>query len=103
MSVASTAPESTSARQAKGVSLHAARSLWASPLRRREAIDGFVFILPWLLGLIIFTIGPFLSGLYFSMTEYDGLRDPVWIGFENYRRIFFEDRKFWLSIYNTVY
>ncbi len=79
------------------------RSLWARPVRRREALDGFVFILPWFLGLIIFTLGPFVAGMYFSLTEYDGLTAPQWVGFENYRRIFFDDPKFWLSVYNTLW
>jgi multiple sugar transport system permease protein len=72
-------------------------------LRRREALDGFIFILPWLLGLLVFTLGPFLAGLYFSLTEYDGLTAPRWIGLGNYQRIFFQDPKFWLSVYNTLW
>lgn len=78
------------------------RTVWTSPLRRREAIDGYVFILPWLLGLLIFTLGPFVAGFYFSLTEYDGLTPPQWLGLANYAKVFSDD-KFWLAAYNTVW
>ena len=79
------------------------RTVWSSPVRRREALDGYVFILPWFLGLLIFILGPFLAGLYFSLNEYDGLTPAKWVGFENYHRIFFDDPKFWLAAYNTFW
>ena len=79
------------------------RSLWSRPIQRREAIDGYVFILPWLLGLIIFTIGPFVAGFYFSLTEYDGLTAPHWVGLANYQAILLHDPKFLLAVGNTVW
>jgi multiple sugar transport system permease protein len=79
------------------------RSIWSSALRRREAIDGYVFILPWFLGLLIFILGPFIAGLYFSLTEYDGLTPPRWIGLQNYQNVLFNDDKFWLAVSNTVW
>ncbi len=79
------------------------RSVWASPIRRREARDGIVFILPWFLGLLIFILGPFLAGFYYSLTEYDSLMPANWLGLDNYRRILFDDDRFWLTVYNTVW
>ena len=79
------------------------RSVWASPIRRREARDGIVFILPWFLGLLIFILGPFVAGFYYSLTEYDSLLPANWLGVENYRRILFDDDRFWLTVYNTVW
>lgn len=79
------------------------RSVWASPIRRREARDGIVFILPWFLGLLIFILGPFIAGFYYSLTEYDSLLPANWLGVENYRRILFDDDRFWLTVYNTVW
>jgi multiple sugar transport system permease protein len=78
------------------------RRFWASKLRRHEALDGYLFILPWLLGLLIFTLGPFVAGFYFSLTQFDVLSRPQWIGFENYQHIMV-DRKFWLAAGNTIW
>lgn len=36
-------------------------------LARREALAGYAFIIPWVIGFLIFTIGPMLSSLYFSV------------------------------------
>jgi multiple sugar transport system permease protein len=74
----------------------------SSALGRREAIEGYLFILPWILGLIIFTAGPFLAGVLFSFTSYSALETPQWIGIQNYAKVF-QDQNFYLSIYNTVY
>ena len=79
------------------------RSIWSSPVRRREAINGYVFILPWLIGLVVFTVGPIVAGLYFSLTKYDIITPAKWVGFDNYKTVFFDDEKFWLMVGNTVY
>lgn len=75
---------------------------WASKLRREEALDGYLFILPWILGLLIFTLGPFVAGFYFSLTQFDVLSAPRWVGLENYQAIM-SDRKFWLAVGNTIW
>jgi multiple sugar transport system permease protein len=62
-----------------------------------------VFILPWFLGLLIFILGPFVTGFYYSLTEYDGLTPPRWLGLQNYQNVLFNDDKFWLAVYNTVW
>jgi multiple sugar transport system permease protein len=74
-----------------------------SGLARRETIEGYLFILPWILGLFIFTVGPFLAGLYLSFTDYNGLQVPTWIGLKNYQKIIFTDPKVGISLYNTLY
>lgn len=79
-----------------------ARSNRFGSLARREAIEGYLFILPWLIGLVVFTAGPFLAGLYFSFTDYSALETPRWVGLQNYIDIFADD-KFRLSVYNTAY
>ena len=76
--------------------------IWRSPLRWREAVDGYVFILPWIIGLVVFTLGPFAAGLYFSLTKYDVLTSPQWVGLGNYRDIV-ADEKFYTAVYNTAY
>src|SRR5687768_17072602 len=72
-------------------------------LARREAWEGRLYILPWLLGFILFTVGPMLASAYFSLTDYSVLSGAKWIGIENFTRMFSEDRLFGLSLYNTLY
>ena len=79
------------------------KSIWSRPLRRREAINGYLFILPWVLGFVIFTGGPFLFGFYISLTNYDVLQPPRWLGLAHYQTMFFDDPSFWQCVYNTAY
>jgi ABC-type sugar transport system permease subunit len=55
----------------------------------REAIWGFVFIGPWLVGLILFVAGPILASLVMSLTNFDMLHadETRFIGFDNYARL----------------
>jgi multiple sugar transport system permease protein len=69
---------------------------------RREALHGYLFILPWILGFLLFTIGPMVAGIYLSFTEYTILAPPRWIGLANYTRAI-RDPLLGQSIYNTVY
>lgn len=72
-------------------------------LRQREALSGYTFLIPWIIGLLVFTLGPILAVFYFSFTEYPIIGKPTWIGFENYRRMFLADPLFNKSLYNTAY
>ena len=86
-------------------------------LARREALAGYAFIVPWIIGFLIFTIGPMLSSLYFSFTEYNIVDPPKWVGLNNYERVFsgipdyfrtgdprqLGDPLFWKSLQVTLY
>jgi len=72
-------------------------------LAHREALYGYAFISPWLIGLVAFTAGPLLAVFYLGFTEYPILSEPTWIGTRNYQRIFTEDRAFLVSLFNTAY
>ncbi len=52
----------------------------------REAAWGFVFIGPWLIGLVLFTAGPMIASLFLSFTDFDLVHPTEWkfIGIENY-------------------
>ena len=50
-----------------------------------EAVNGWLFVLPVVLGTLLLNILPAIPNLYYSMTEWNGLTDPQWIGFDNYR------------------
>lgn len=66
-------------------------------IARAEAIAGYLFILPWLLGFLIFLAGPMLASLYFSFTHYELVKLPTWIGLQNYRNAF-QDPLVWQSL-----
>jgi multiple sugar transport system permease protein len=53
----------------------------------RDNKAGYLFLLPWLIGLIVITIGPLIASLYLSFTEYSLIEPPKWIGIENYTRM----------------
>lgn len=71
------------------------RSRWS--LARREALWAYAFITPWIIGFLIFTVGPMLASLFFSFTEYDIVTAPKWIGITNYINLF-HDQLFWHSL-----
>lgn len=72
-------------------------------IRQREAWLGFSFVLPWVLGLLLFTVYPIVASIYFSFTDYNIIQPPRWIGLENYHTMFSYDPAFWKSVTNTAY
>jgi multiple sugar transport system permease protein len=56
------------------------------PRRRRRDRAGYVFLLPWFIGML-FTIVPFFASLYLAFTDYNLLNAPRWIGFANFREM----------------
>jgi multiple sugar transport system permease protein len=74
-----------------------------STLRRREALTFYLFILPWVIGFVLFTAGPLLLSFYTSLTRWDLLTDPVWLGLGNYSHMG-ADPLFWQSLrVTTIY
>lgn len=69
----------------------------------RQAAWGYAFASPWILGLLIFTIGPMLFSFYLSFTEYDVLSPAKWVGLKNYQTAFTKDPLFWPSLGRTFY
>jgi len=70
-------------------------------LARREALTFYLCISPWLLGLLIFILGPILASLGISFTRWDLLSPAVPVGLRNYTRMI-EDRLFWQSLSVTL-
>ena len=50
----------------------------------RKTVTGYIFLLPVIVGLALFTILPLCKSLYYSFTEYDNITSPVWIGVRNF-------------------
>lgn len=70
--------------------------------RLREAVVGYAFIMPVVLGLIIWTLGPMLASAYYSLTSYNLLRPPQFIGLQNYVDLFTGDDLFVQSLNVTA-
>ncbi len=68
------------------------------PMARKEALSGYFFILPWIIGFIVFLAGPMLASFALSFTRWNIVGDPRWIGLENYRQIFTRDPDFVQSL-----
>lgn len=69
---------------------------------RKQLLLALLFVGPWLIGLLAFTLYPIYYTIRLSFTRYDGFHDPKWIGLDNYRR-FFNDARFPQSLGNTLF
>lgn len=67
----------------------------------KRALWGYIFALPWILGLLIFWGGPIIASAYFSFTNYEIIGTPRWVGEANYVRAFTRDALFWPSLGRT--
>ena len=70
---------------------------------RREAATGFAFTLPWVLGFLIWNLVPAITSFYLSLTDYDVLQAPKWVGLANYRFLFQGDQQVWPAVSNTLW
>ena len=71
-------------------------------LSRRETMWAYILIAPWIIGFIVFTAGPMIASAYFSLTEYDVINPPRFVGLENWQYMFTEDPLFWHSLRVTL-
>jgi len=77
-------------------SLNPRKPFWN--LQRKEAVAFYLCVLPWIIGFILFYLGPILASFYFSLTDWDLLTPPKWTGLDNYVRIFTRDKLFLQSL-----
>ena len=68
---------------------------------RKEQRAAYLFLSPWLIGLVGFWLIPIVASLLLSFSEYDIITPPQWLGLDNYRELF-DDRTFWVSIRVTL-
>ncbi|MBA3778085.1 MAG: sugar ABC transporter permease [Chloroflexi bacterium] len=61
----------------------------------------FIFLLPWIVGFVIFTAGPMIASFAISFTQYNVIRPPEFVGLENYLRLL-DDRRIPLALTNTA-
>jgi multiple sugar transport system permease protein len=78
------------------------KAAFRSKYNRRESIAGYLFIAPWIIGFLVFTLGAMVYSLVISFSDYNLARNTATpVGFANYAQLF-EDPKVGLSLMNTL-
>ena len=75
---------------------------WPHQRRRTNLIMGYLFLAPYLLVTLTFTIGVVLFALYISFNRYDIFTPPQWVGLDNYARAFTQ-REFLQGLHNVLW
>jgi multiple sugar transport system permease protein len=70
-------------------------------IARKEQRAAYLFLSPWLFGLVVFWLVPIIGSLLLSFSEWNIIGDPEWVGLDNYRDML-DDRTFWVSIRVTL-
>ena len=74
-----------------------------SSARVRTNIEGWLFVAPLILGVLAFQFFPILVSMYASLTRWDGINPPRFVGVDNFVRLITNDRSFRLTLKNTLY
>lgn len=69
---------------------------------KKRDYQAFLYLMPWILGMLILQIYPFLCSFYYSFTNYQVSSSPIWSGLDNYSYLFTRDTEFWNSVKVTV-
>jgi multiple sugar transport system permease protein len=72
-------------------------------LRQREALAAYLFLAPWLVGLLLFVAGPVVASFVLAFTSWDLLNSPTWVGADNFDKMLSRDRLFPITMGNTAY
>ncbi|XUL93630.1 carbohydrate ABC transporter permease [Streptomyces galilaeus] len=70
--------------------------------RRQRSGPAYVFLSPWILGVVLLTLAPMAVSLYLSFTDYDLFDPPKWVGLRNYSDMFTADPRYWRSVGTTL-
>lgn len=97
----SSAPQTTAAPTMTPI-VSAPTKWWRSRVERRKLGLGLIFISPWIIGLLAFTLYPIIWTVYLSFHRYSGFGDMTYIGIDNYTRML-DDPLFSKSVWNTFY
>lgn len=74
----------------------------ASRMAKIETRNGLLFVSPWIIGFLFFTLYPIIASFYYSLCNYSVIKDPKFIGLANYKALF-HDATFLASCRNTLY
>jgi multiple sugar transport system permease protein len=79
------------------------RNVFRSPRARHEAINAYLFLTPYLLITLVFTIGVILFAVYISFNSFNLFEAPKWVGLENYIKALTPSSKFIRSLVNVLW
>lgn len=95
-SVIETVPGSTAGEPAAPAPVKARKRV-----RHKHNRVGYAFLLPWLVGFLSFTVIPMGYSIYLSLTDFNLLTPPEWVGLSNYQQML-HDERFWQSVKVTT-
>jgi multiple sugar transport system permease protein len=79
-----------------------------APIRRRRRARfgdlkiALLFISPWIVGFLAFQLIPIVASLYYSLTAYNMMQPPIFVGVSNFQRLFTQDDLFRKALTNTA-
>jgi multiple sugar transport system permease protein len=73
------------------------------PLARRETMQFYLCISPWLIGFVLFVLGPMSVSLGISFTRWNLIDTPEFVGLDNFERMFMHDARFWQALKVTTF
>lgn len=71
-------------------------------LNLREHLEGYLFISPWILGMVLFALGPILASFSLAFTRWNLFTEPEYVGWANFQKLA-HDPLFYKSVFNTIY
>jgi multiple sugar transport system permease protein len=72
------------------------------PVARHEERVAYLFLSPWLIGLLLFSVGPIIASFFLSLTDWNLLEPPNFVGTDNYKELFTEDPNFAQAVKVTL-
>lgn len=72
-------------------------------LLRHDNRAGYLFIAPWLIGFLVFTLFPMVASLVLAFTDYRLTAAPKYVGLDNFTTMFFADPRYWKSVRATFF
>ncbi|MFA6620119.1 MAG: sugar ABC transporter permease [Bacilli bacterium] len=72
-------------------------------MKRKEALSGWLFASPLIVGLLLFTLVPMVCSLYWSFFDYDGLTTNNFVGFGEYAKIFTDKSMSQVALNTVIY
>lgn len=71
-------------------------------LNLRQHLEGYLFISPWILGMVLFALGPILASFGLAFTRWNLFTEPEYVGWANFQKLA-HDPLFYKSVFNTIY
>ena len=68
----------------------------------RRRLEFYIAISPWLAGVLFFTTGPVIGSFLLSLSRWEIVNPPSWVGFDNYIRFIFDDPRSRIALFNTA-